>query len=83
MLGTEEAMELADLFCGMARLRVEALFHGLWHNQDTQNYQAAQRALEGRYRFIEQGIIDPAELIERGASQLEELAPERGAVLAS
>jgi hypothetical protein len=83
MLGTEEAVELADLFCRSARLRVEVLFRGLWHNQDEYNYRAAQRALEGRYQFVEQGILDPAELIERGAAQLEGLDEDRGSVLAS
>jgi hypothetical protein len=81
MLGTEEAVELADLFCRQSRLRVEQLFRGLWRNQDDRNYKAAQRTLEGRYRFMEQGILDPVELIERSAIQLEELAPERGPVL--
>jgi alkylation response protein AidB-like acyl-CoA dehydrogenase len=83
MLGTAEAIELADLFCRGARLRVEALFHGLRHNEDVLNYRTAQRALEGRYTFIEQGIIDPAELIERGTAQIEDLAPERDQVMAS
>jgi hypothetical protein len=67
MLGTEEAEELADLFCRGARLRVEQLFHGLWHNEDDRNYRAAQRAMEGRYAFLEEGVLDPADLIERNA----------------
>lgn len=75
MLGTDEAVELADLFCRSARVRVEILFRGLWHNEDTVNYRAAQRTLEGRYRFMEQGILDPADLIERSAMQLEEPEP--------
>ena len=37
MLGTDEAIELADLFCRSARLRVEVLLRGLWHNQDDLN----------------------------------------------
>lgn len=82
MLGTEEAVELADLFCRNARLRVEALFHGLWHNQDDRNYRLAQRVLEGRYRFVEQGVLDPADLIERSVARLDEPSTERGAVLA-
>jgi hypothetical protein len=72
MLGTDEALELADLFCRNARLRVETLFRGLWNNQDTLNYRAAQRTLEGRYRFVEDGILDPADLIERAALHLQE-----------
>ena len=65
MLGTDEAYELADLFCRGARLRVDALFAELWDNEDDFNYKAAQRVLEGRYAFEEEGIIDPADLIER------------------
>jgi hypothetical protein len=82
MLGTDEAIELADLFCRNARLRVEQLFHGLSHHEDDHNYRAAQRALEGRYRFMEQGILDPADLMERGVLQLEEAPAEGDPVLA-
>jgi hypothetical protein len=71
MLDTSEARELADLFCRSAKLRVEELFQGLRHNQDDYNYRAAQRVLEGRYRSEEGGILDPAELIEAAAAQLE------------
>jgi hypothetical protein len=74
MLGTQEAVELADLFCRNARLRVEQLFHDLWRNQDDRNYRAAQRTLEGRYRFMEDGILDPADLMERSLVAAEEPA---------
>ncbi|HZU14273.1 MAG TPA: acyl-CoA dehydrogenase family protein [Chloroflexota bacterium] len=83
MLGTEEAVELADLFCRGSRLRVEALFRGLRRNEDDVNYRAAQRALDGRYDFIEQGILDPAELIARGGMDSEELTTEEGSALVS
>jgi hypothetical protein len=76
MLGTAEATELADLFCRNARQRVEALFYGLWHNQDDRNYRSAQRTLEGRYLFLEEGILDPADLIERNAVDVDETAKE-------
>jgi hypothetical protein len=52
--------ELADLFCTQARRRVDELFHALWANDDTANYRAAQQVLEGRYRFIEEDIVDPS-----------------------
>jgi alkylation response protein AidB-like acyl-CoA dehydrogenase len=54
------AAELADLFCGSARLRVDRLFHELWHNNDAAEYQAAQKVLAGRYRFVERGLLDQA-----------------------
>jgi hypothetical protein len=56
----DQARELADLFCGQARRRVDALFHGLWANDDDDNYSAAKKLLEGRYQFIEEGILDPS-----------------------
>ena len=68
MLGTAEARELADLFCRGARQRVAQLLHELRHNDDDHGYRVAQRVLEGRYVFAEDGIIDPAELAE-GAPQ--------------
>jgi hypothetical protein len=55
-----EARELADLFSRQARRRVESLFGDLWSNDDTDDYAAGQRVLEGRYRWLEEGIIDPS-----------------------
>jgi alkylation response protein AidB-like acyl-CoA dehydrogenase len=55
-----EAVELADLFSRQARLRIEVLFTALWENADDANYAAAQRLLDGRYTWLEQGIIDPS-----------------------
>ena len=56
-----EAAELADLFCRQSQRRVAALFHGLWNNDDVESYALAQRVLEGRYAFIEEGIADPSD----------------------
>ncbi|HTE58961.1 MAG TPA: acyl-CoA dehydrogenase family protein [Solirubrobacteraceae bacterium] len=55
-----EAAELADLFCKHARRRVGDLFGALWSNDDVDNYALAQRVLEGRYAFLEEGIADPS-----------------------
>ena len=57
-----EAAELADLFCKQAERRVGALFQSLWSNDDVENYAVAQGVLEGRYRFVEEGIADPSEV---------------------
>ena len=57
-----EAAELADLFCKQAERRVGALFQSLWSNDDVENYALAQGVLEGRYRFVEEGIADPSEV---------------------
>jgi hypothetical protein len=52
-----EGMELADLFCQQARLRTAALFGALWENTDSLDAKAAQRVLDGRYAFLEEGIV--------------------------
>ncbi|MDQ3588350.1 MAG: acyl-CoA dehydrogenase family protein [Actinomycetota bacterium] len=56
----EQAEELADLFCRQARRRVDALFDALWANDDARNYGSALKLLEGRYSWLEQGILDPS-----------------------
>jgi len=53
-------VELADLFCTQARRRVDRLFHDLWFNDDAENYQAAMKVLDGRYRGFEADLVDPA-----------------------
>ncbi len=52
-----EGVELADLFCRQAKLRVESLFNALWDNTDSLDLQAAKRVTEGRYTFLEEGIV--------------------------
>jgi len=53
--------ELADLFCLQARRRIEVLFTALWHNDDGANYAAAQKLLDGRYAWVEEGLVDPSD----------------------
>jgi alkylation response protein AidB-like acyl-CoA dehydrogenase len=55
-----EALEMAELFCIQAKRRVEALFAELWDNDDETNRAAAARILDGRYRWLEEGIADPS-----------------------
>jgi alkylation response protein AidB-like acyl-CoA dehydrogenase len=54
------AYELADLFCRQARIRVEELFTRLWSNTDDLDRAVARRVLQGRYTWLEQGILDPS-----------------------
>ena len=56
----EEAIELAQLFCAMAKRRADTLFHELWANDDDDRYAAAQKVLDGRYTWLEEGIPDPS-----------------------
>ena len=39
---------------------IEQLFTALWSNEDDANHAAAERLLEGRYTWLEEGIIDPS-----------------------
>jgi hypothetical protein len=57
----QQAYELAETFCQQATLRVEALFHALWTNTDTSDVQLTHDVLEGRYTWLEDGIIDQSE----------------------
>jgi alkylation response protein AidB-like acyl-CoA dehydrogenase len=56
----EQAVELADLFCRQSRRRMDRLFTELWANEDDANYRGAQRLLEGRYQWLEVGVLDPS-----------------------
>jgi hypothetical protein len=55
------AYELADVFCQQARLRVERLFDALFSNTDDADHALAVSTLDGKYTWLEAGIIDPSE----------------------
>src|SRR3954453_21450495 len=57
----DSARELADLFCAQARQRADGLFHDLWSNADDQGYTTAMNLLDGRYEWIEDGVLDPSD----------------------
>jgi hypothetical protein len=54
-----EGMELADLFCRQAKVRADALFNALWDNTDAVDVKAAKRILDGRYAWLEEGVMHP------------------------
>jgi alkylation response protein AidB-like acyl-CoA dehydrogenase len=56
----EQARELADLFSRQARRRADVLFDELWHNDDDLNTKRAFGVLDGRYTWVEEGIVDPS-----------------------
>ncbi|OSC28525.1 acyl-CoA dehydrogenase [Mycobacterium vulneris] len=56
-----QAYELAETFCQQATLRVEALFHALWTNTDGSDVQLTHNVLDGRYAWLEDGIVDQSE----------------------
>jgi len=57
----KQAYELAEAFCQQATLRVEALLHALWTNTDSVDVRVANDVLDGRYTWLEEGIIDQSE----------------------
>src|SRR5579884_272097 len=57
----ERAYELADAFCRQATLRVDALLDALWANTDSTDIALASNVLEGRYIWLEEGILDQSE----------------------
>lgn len=59
--GRADAGELADAFCRQSRLRVEQLFTDLWRNTDTADSRLARNVLDGRYEWLEEGILDQSE----------------------
>ncbi|GIF68646.1 acyl-CoA dehydrogenase [Asanoa ishikariensis] len=54
-----EGVELADLFCRQAKVRADALFTALWDNTDAVDVKAAKRILDGRYAWLEEGVVHP------------------------
>lgn len=57
----EAARELADLFCRQAGIRVRELFDALWDNTDDEDVRAARKVFDGRYRWLEEGVLDQSE----------------------
>ena len=55
------AYQLADTFAEQSRRRIELLLDGLWHNTDAADERLAARVLDGRYTWLEEGILDPSE----------------------
>lgn len=58
--GPDSAVELADAFCRQSRVRADRLFTELWDNSDDADRTLAHGVLDGRYTWLEEGIIDPS-----------------------
>jgi hypothetical protein len=70
----EQAFELADLFAKQARRRVDELFTAVFANDDAAGYATAQKVLEGRYTWLEEGVADPSGDGPMVAGQPEDIA---------
>ena len=49
-------IELADVFARHSRRKVRSLFRSVFRNDDDATYQAARRVLDGKHRWLEEGI---------------------------
>jgi alkylation response protein AidB-like acyl-CoA dehydrogenase len=54
------AVELADAFCRQTRVRADRLFGELWRNSDHTDRMLSRSVLDGRYTWLEEGILDPS-----------------------
>jgi len=56
-----DAVRLADAFCEQSRLRVAELFRRLGDSTDRTDNLLARAVLDGRLRWLEDGVIDQSE----------------------
>lgn len=66
-------IDLADAFCWQSRLRIGESFRKLSYNTDTRDYRIAQRAVQGDFEWVEDGIVD---MEFSGAPKQPEIAAE-------
>jgi alkylation response protein AidB-like acyl-CoA dehydrogenase len=62
------AIELADLFCKLSRRVVEERFAAIASNDDAESRQVARGVLDGRYEWLEDGIVDAPTAAETPAA---------------
>ncbi|MBI1799328.1 MAG: acyl-CoA dehydrogenase family protein [Candidatus Eisenbacteria bacterium] len=53
------AYELADVFCRHSRRKIEQLFAEIRSNDDDATYRLARGALDRRFEWLEDGILEP------------------------
>jgi hypothetical protein len=52
-------VELADIFCRLARRRVDESFRRVWQNDDRATYRLAREVLDGKHTWLESGVVTP------------------------
>ncbi|MGH7857987.1 MAG: hypothetical protein ACREQY_11720, partial [Candidatus Binatia bacterium] len=76
----DQAIDLADLFCRQARIRVKQSFRALWRNEDVRLNALAARVMDGRYTWLEEGRLpmfpEPDAFKTRAITSIFDGAPE-------
>src|SRR5581483_10133767 len=57
--GQKNAMELADVFCREARMRIENTFNCLFTDYDDAAYKLVQELMKGQYDWFEGQLVQP------------------------
>ena len=65
----ENAVDLADVFCREARLRIETNFRQLFDNHDEESYRLVSKLLKGDYDWFRGQMVEP---VMPATEQLEE-----------
>jgi alkylation response protein AidB-like acyl-CoA dehydrogenase len=65
----ENAVDLADVFCREARMRIETNFRQLFDNHDEQSYRLVLKLLKGEYDWFRGQMVEP---VMPSTEQLEE-----------
>ena len=58
---------------------MKASFRSLFRNDDTATYQAALRLMEGRYTWLEEGVVALSDVYSSDLSAVASVAPDSGA----
>jgi alkylation response protein AidB-like acyl-CoA dehydrogenase len=73
--GRQNAVDLADVFCREARMRIEENFEVLFDNHDVKAYKMTMNFLDGAYQWFEGELVEP---VVKTPEQLEEYVATAG-----
>jgi hypothetical protein len=71
-----EAIQLADHFCLLSRRRIAASFDAIFHNDDDITYRISKQIMEGKHRWMEEGIVGLQHALQEVGQTVPE-SPER------
>src|SRR5581483_3388340 len=72
--GQKNAVDLADVFCREARMRIDTNFRYLFSNHDEQSYRLVLKLLKGDYDWFKGQLVEPvvptAEQVQEAIARL-------------